>query len=59
MLRLGTNLPPLKVLPVNLPIPPWPVGLLSLKDRTVAPVVQLFVDCVRDAVRTLRKARYE
>ena len=56
MLRLGTNLPPLKVLPVNLPIPPWPVGMLSLKDRTVAPVVRLFVNSVRDVVRPLRKS---
>lgn len=33
MLRFGANLPPLKVLPVNLPIPPWPVGIMTLKNR--------------------------
>jgi DNA-binding transcriptional LysR family regulator len=55
MLRLGTNLPSLKILPVELPVPPWPIGILSLKDRTVSPVVQLFIDCVRDVLKPLRK----
>jgi DNA-binding transcriptional LysR family regulator len=53
MLRLGSNLPSLKVLPVELPIPPWPVGMLSLKGRTVSPVVQLFIDCLRQVVKPL------
>ena len=55
MLRLGTNLPPLKVLPVKLPIPPWPVGIMTLKSRTLSPVVQLFVDHTREVVKPLAK----
>jgi hypothetical protein len=30
MLRFGANLPRLKVLPVALPIEPWPVGVMTL-----------------------------
>src|SRR5262245_2314749 len=46
LLRFGA-LPPLKVLPVNPPIPAWPVGVMTLKNRTLTPVVRLFIDCVR------------
>ena len=55
MLRFVTNLPPLKVLPVELPIPPWPVGIMTLKSRTVSPVVQLFLDRAREVAKTLAK----
>jgi DNA-binding transcriptional LysR family regulator len=34
----------LKVLPVDLLIPPMPIAIFRLKNRTVSPVVQLFVD---------------
>jgi DNA-binding transcriptional LysR family regulator len=51
LLRFGANLPYLKVLPVTLPIPPWPVGIMSLKNRTLTPVVQLFIDCAREVTK--------
>ena len=53
MLRFGANLPRLKVLPVALPIEPWPVGVMTLKNRTLAPVVKLFIDCAREVVKPL------
>jgi DNA-binding transcriptional LysR family regulator len=53
VLKLGTNLPPLKVLPVELPVPPWPVGVMTLKNRTISPVAQLFLDCTREVVKPL------
>jgi DNA-binding transcriptional LysR family regulator len=55
LLRLGTNLPPLKILPVKLPIPPWPVGIMTLKDRTLSPVAELFIDRAREVVKPLAK----
>ena len=55
MLRFAANLPPLKVLPVDLPIPPWPAGIMKLKDRTLTPVTQLFIDCAREVVKPLAK----
>jgi DNA-binding transcriptional LysR family regulator len=63
LLRFGANLPRLKVLPVNLAIPPWLVGVMTLKNRTLSPAVQLFVDCAREVVKpiagkpTFRKPR--
>lgn len=55
MLRFGANLPPLKVLPVKLPIPPWPIGILTLKNRTPGPVAELFLKCIREVVKPLLK----
>ena len=53
LLRFGANLPRLKVLPVDLPIAPWPVGIMTLKNRTLTPVVKLFIDCAREVVKPL------
>jgi len=53
VLKFGTNLPPLKVLPLQLPVPPWPVGVMTLKNRTISPVAQLFLDCAREVVKPL------
>ena len=53
LLRFGANLPQLKVLPVDLPIPPWPVGAMTLKHRTLTPVVKLFIDCARAVSKPL------
>ena len=55
LLRFGANLPQLKVLPVNLPIAPWPVGVMTLKNRTLTPVVKRFIDCAREVVKSLAK----
>jgi DNA-binding transcriptional LysR family regulator len=55
LLRFGVNLPRLKVLPVNLPIPPWQVGVMTLKNRTLTPAVKLFLDCAREVVKPLAK----
>jgi hypothetical protein len=37
----------LKVLPVESPVPPWPVGVLTLKQRSLNPLVSFFIDCGR------------
>jgi hypothetical protein len=58
LLRFGENLSRLKVLPVDLPITPWPVVFMSLKNRTLTPVVRLFMDCTREVAKPLaRKAK--
>ena len=38
---------PLKILPIDLPNKPWPVAMVTLKNRTVSPAVQHFIDCAR------------
>jgi DNA-binding transcriptional LysR family regulator len=37
----------LKVLPVELPQQPWPIVMVTLKDRTLTPAAQCFVECAR------------
>lgn len=46
--RLG-----LKPLPIKLAIQPGPVGIVTLKNRTISPVAQRFIDCARKLVRQL------
>jgi DNA-binding transcriptional LysR family regulator len=43
----------LKALPVNLPARPWPVAILTLKNRTLSPVVDHFLDDIRAFVRAM------
>lgn len=38
----------LKVLPVEFETEPWPVGIVTLKNRAVSPLVEKFLECVRD-----------
>jgi DNA-binding transcriptional LysR family regulator len=53
LLRFGTHLPPFKILPVELPIPPLPVGVMTVKNRTVSPVAKLFIDCAREVAKSI------
>jgi hypothetical protein len=52
VLRFGANLPPLKILPVELPVPPWPLGVMILKNRMISPVVQVFLDYAHEVVKS-------
>jgi hypothetical protein len=47
MLRFSAERLQLKILPVNLPIKPWHVGIVTLKNRMMSPVAQRFIDCAR------------
>jgi DNA-binding transcriptional LysR family regulator len=53
LLQFGTHLPPLKVLPVEFPGPPWPVGIMTLKNRTQSPVTKIFIECTREVAKPL------
>jgi DNA-binding transcriptional LysR family regulator len=46
--RSIVGLASLKVLPVDFPIRPWPVVILTLKDRTLSPVVERFIESARE-----------
>jgi DNA-binding transcriptional LysR family regulator len=37
----------LKVLPVSTLSPPAPVGLITVKGRTLTPLAERFIDCTR------------
>jgi DNA-binding transcriptional LysR family regulator len=43
----------LKVLPVDLPALPWPVTVVTLKNRTLSPVVERFVECAREIAKSI------
>jgi DNA-binding transcriptional LysR family regulator len=55
VLRFSKNLPPLKVLSVDLPVPAWPFGIMTLKNRPISPAAQLFIDYAREVVKPLAK----
>lgn len=46
---------PLKILPVDAGIRPYPVGIAVLKNRTLSPAAQLFIACAREVARPLAK----
>jgi hypothetical protein len=42
----------LKKLPVGLPTRPWPVVILTLKNRMLSPVVERFIECAREVAKS-------
>jgi DNA-binding transcriptional LysR family regulator len=44
----------LKALPITLPAPPWPVAIVTLKNRTLSPVAERFIECVRKAAAPMK-----
>jgi DNA-binding transcriptional LysR family regulator len=49
--------PSLKVLPVELPTTQRQYGIVTLKNRTLSPLAQLFIDCAREVAKPLAKGR--
>jgi DNA-binding transcriptional LysR family regulator len=47
----------LRVLPVELPMARVPSGIVTLKNRTLSPVAQLFVDAARKVAKPLAKRK--
>jgi DNA-binding transcriptional LysR family regulator len=43
-----------KVLPVDLPVQPLPLGIVTLKNRTLSPIVERFIEHLRDFTRPMR-----
>jgi DNA-binding transcriptional LysR family regulator len=53
MMHFGAKRLRLKVVPVELRTPPWPVGIVTLKGRTPSPAAQLFINCAREVAKPL------
>jgi DNA-binding transcriptional LysR family regulator len=51
-MRLYADRFSLAMLPVALPIRPWPVALVTLKNRTLSPVVERFLECTREVAKS-------
>lgn len=55
MLRSGNDGRALKKLPVDIPVRPWPVAVLTLRHRTLSPLVERFIDCARAVAKSMSK----
>ena len=51
--RSVTLLYALKELPVELPVWSWPVLILTLKDRTLSPVAERFIQSAREVAKAM------
>ena len=55
MARLGKHLP-LRLLNVRFTAVPRPITIMTLKNRTLSPLAQLFISCAREVAKPLMKA---
>jgi DNA-binding transcriptional LysR family regulator len=55
VLRFSVQRTTIKVLPVKLAVRPKPVGIVTLRNRTLNPAARLFIDCMRDVAKPLAK----
>jgi DNA-binding transcriptional LysR family regulator len=56
VLRYGPQRAPIRVLPIKLPRWHLPTCVITLKDRTLSPIAQLFIDCLHELARPLARA---
>jgi hypothetical protein len=56
-LKFPSRRPDLKVLPVELSMTPMPVGIVTVKNRTLNPVAKLFIECAREVANPLTKRK--
>ena len=55
MLRFYSEHASIKLLPVELPMTQSSIGIITLKNRTLSPLAQLFIDCAREVAKPLAK----
>jgi len=55
VVRFGAGNLSVKVLPVTLPAAPRPVGIVTLKRRTISPLARLFIDHARKVAKPLAR----
>lgn len=56
-LRFNSEYFSLKVLPVDIPAPPRPIAIVTLKNRTLSPAAKLFIECAHEVAKPLTKDR--
>jgi LysR family pca operon transcriptional activator len=56
VLRLSKR-PEIKVLPVELQHARVPIGIVTLKNRTLSPTAQLFIDCAHQVAKLVTKGK--
>ena len=55
VLRFNAAKLPIKVLPIEHTARPWSIGIVTLKNRTISPVAQTFLDYVRQVAEPMAK----
>ena len=50
--------PRIKMAPVELSLRPMPIGIFTLKNRTLSPAARLFIDSVREVAKPPAKGRW-
>jgi len=56
-LRFPTRRSDVNILPVELPIAPVPNGIVTLRNRRLSPVAQLFIEHAREVAKPLVKKK--
>jgi DNA-binding transcriptional LysR family regulator len=51
-MRFGGKWMRIKVLPIKVLSPPAPVGFITVKDRTLTPLAERFIDCARKVAKS-------
>jgi DNA-binding transcriptional LysR family regulator len=54
---ISTMPPDFKVLPIELSLASVPIGLVTLKNRTLSPVAKLFIEYAREVAKSLTKRK--
>ena len=54
VIRFGGKRMQIKVLPVKISSPPAPVGFITVKDRTLSPLAERFIECTRKVANSER-----
>jgi DNA-binding transcriptional LysR family regulator len=57
MLKVPDRYPQLKALPVAFPNDPMPIGLITLKDRMLTPLANLFIESVRAIAKGMEQSK--
>jgi DNA-binding transcriptional LysR family regulator len=55
VLRSNIDRFPLRILPVDFAVRSFTVGIAALKNRTMNPITQTFIDCTRDIARSMMR----
>ena len=50
--------PRIKMVPVELPLRPMPIGIFTLKNRTLSPAAQLFIGSAREVAKLPAKGKW-
>jgi DNA-binding transcriptional LysR family regulator len=56
LLRFAAKRLSLKIMPVTLPAQPRPVGIITVKNRTLSPLAGRFIECARAVTRQLARS---